>query len=373
MAIARKANNIFIGDVMMFRATPETERKMMEHLRRINSINTLSTIVAFVPTIIAIYIGVPFHYFFALVAAQILVLAGISYYKYRVEKSARKIEAKPSRYVLENTMSYAIFSITLPLLLFLFLLFYSLTSLQRVLTINILFALSYLFVLSNLPASRMKRVSRPLEDSYLIGRADEIAERLGTGKLNIFITSLGRFKIANAATMGARKYYVFMTDYLLENLSPEENVAVIAHEFAHAKEKHVLKTATIAWVITTIAGNMMVYPVDVGTFPALALALPSSGLALLMLSFLLLVPAIQRRFESRADLIAASVVNGMDLVNALQKITRLNFTPSEISRHWSLDHPPTRERVKKIISYTKEHGGNLPGKESKPKGRFQND
>ncbi len=340
----------------VLRATPETEQKMREFYRQINSINSVSSMVAFLPTIFAIYLGVPFHYFFIVVAAQILVLAAISYYKYRVERKARKIEVTPGRYVLENTMTYAVFSITLPILLFLFILFYSLSSLQRVITINLLFVLSLLILLSNLPASRLKRISKPLDDPYLISKADELSEKLGTGKLGLFVMNLGRFRIANAGQVGARKYSVFITDYLLDNLSPEENVAVIAHEFAHAKQKHVLKTASIAWAITVICANLMVYPVDVGTYPVMALALPAAGFIILMLSLVLIIPSIQRKFEAQADLIAASVVNGMDLVNALQKISRLNFTPSEISRHWSLDHPPTRERVKKIISYTKANG-----------------
>lgn len=357
----------------MFRATPEVEQKMREYLKRVSIINTLSSVVAFAPTFVAIYIGVPFHYFFVIVAAQILLLAGISYYKYIVERNARKIEVSARRYVLENTMSYAIFSISLPLALFLLILFYSLTSVQRVITINVLFVLGYLFTLSNLPARRMIRISRPLDDHYLMGKADELAEKLGTGKLGIFVMNLGRFRIANAGQMGTRKYSVFVTDYLLENLSPEENVAVIAHEFAHAKERHVLKTASLAWAVTAISGNLLVYPVDVGTYPVLALALPGIGVVILMLAFLLVIPFIQRGFESRADLIAASVVNGMDLVNALQKISHLNFTPSDISRHWSLDHPPTRERVKQIISFTKQHQGK-PQQDSGLQGRrFQND
>ena len=342
----------------MLRATPETEQKMREYFRKVNAINSASSMVAFLPTIFAIYLGVPFHYFFVVVAAQILILTAISYYKYLVERKVRKIEVKPGRYILENTMTYAVFSITLPILLFLFILFYSLSSLQRVITINLLFVLSLIILLSNLPASRLKRISRPLDDTYLISKAAELSEKLGTGKLGLFVMNLGRFRIANAGQVGTRKYSVFITDYLLDNLSPEENVAVIAHEFAHAKQKHVLKTASIAWAITVICGNLMVYPVDVGSYPVIALVLPGVGFMLLMVSLILIIPAIQRRFEAQADLIAASVINGMDLVNALQKISRLNFTPSEISRHWSLDHPPTRERVKKIISYAQAKGQN---------------
>ncbi len=336
----------------MLKATSETERKMRDYTRQVSTINSVCSLVAFLPTIFAIYAGIPYLYFFILVPSQILVIAGISYYKYHIERSAREIEVSPSKYVLDNTMSYAIFSISLPILLFMFILFYSLTSLQRVITINLLFVMSLLFVVSNLPASRMKRISKPLEDAYLVGKAEEISNKLGTGKLGIYVLNLGRFRIANAGQVGAMKYSVFITDYLLDNLSPEENVAVIAHEFAHARQRHVLKTAVIAWAITAVAGNLMVFPVDVGTYPVLSLVLPAIGFLFLMLAMLLIIPGIQRRFELEADLIAASVVNGMDLVNALQKITRLNFAPSEISRHWSMDHPPTRERVKKIIAYT---------------------
>lgn len=337
----------------MFLASPETERKMREYSRHVSTINSVSSLVAFLPTIFTIYSGIPFQYFFILVPLQILVISGISYFKYGVERKAKKIEVSPGKYVLDNTMGYAIFSISFPILLFLFILFNSLTSLQRVITINLLLVMSLFLVISNLPASRMKRISMPLEDAYLAGKAEELSKKLGTGKLGIYVLNLGKFKIANAGQVGARKYSVFITDYLLDNLSPEENVAVIAHEFAHARQKHVLKTAIIAWAITSASVNLMVFPADVGTYPALAVVLPAMGFILLMLAMLFLIPAIKRRFESQADLIAVSVVNGMDLVNALQKITRLNFVPSEISRHWSLDHPPTRERVKRIIAQTR--------------------
>ncbi len=337
----------------MITANPETEQKMKTHFRKINTINFVSSIVAFFPTIIAIIVDAPFWYFFPLVGSQIILLFVISYYKYYVERKSREIEVDRGKYVLENTMSYAVFSVSLPILLFLFKLFYSLSSLQRVLVINVLFVLSLLFILSNLPASRLIKISTPLEDQYLNEKANEVAEKLGTGPLAIYVMKLGRFRIANAGQVGTRKYSVFITDYLLENLSPEENVAVIAHEFAHAKEKHVLKTATITWLISVICGNLMVYPVDVGTYPVLGFFLPLGGFIILFISILFLIPAIQRRFEAKADLTAASVVNGMDLVNALQKISRLNYTPSDIPRHWSLDHPPTRDRVIKIISYTR--------------------
>ena len=331
----------------------EAEQRIKAYFRKINAINFVSSMVALFPTIIAIFAEVPFWYFFPLVATQVLLLSLLSYYKYYIDKKARNIEINPGRYVLENTMSYAVFSFALPILFFLLRLFYSLSSLQRVFVINVLFVLILLFILSNLPASRLVKISTPLDDHYLVEKANELSKKLSTGPLGLYVMKLGRFRIANAGQVGTRKYSVFITDYLLENLSPEENVAVIAHEFAHAKEKHVLKTATIAWSISAICANLMVYPVDVGTYPLLALTLPLGGFIFLFISIFLIIPAIQRRFEAKADLIAASVVNGMDLVNALQKISRLNFTPSDISRHWSLDHPPTRERVIKIISYTR--------------------
>jgi STE24 endopeptidase len=171
---------------------------------------------------------------------------------------------------------------------------------------------------------------------------------LNTGSLDLFVIDLDRFKIANAGQVGARKFSVFISSYLINNLEPEETVAVIAHEFAHAKRRHVLKNTLMAWISMLVAANMLLFPFDVGNVPYLGVALFTGGLLLLFGTMLFILPYFQRKYESEADLIAARVVDGNLLISALEKIAELNLTPRDLSKFWNLDHPSTRERVRKI-------------------------
>ena len=246
-------------------------------------------------------------------------------------------------------------SIALPVFIFLVDFFYRLHPVIRVISINSLFVIGLGVLLSNLPASRIKKYAVPLEDQYLVGQAEALSRKMGTGDLDIYVMDLDRFRIANAGQVGARKYSVFISSYLIKNLTPEENIAVIAHEFAHAKQKHVLKNALLAWFTVLVAGNLLILPIDVGIHPLLGLVFPTFGFLFLFIGTVVILPGVQRRFETQADLIAASMVDGNNLISALEKITKLNMTPGDLSRYWNMNHPSTMERVKRIHEYSRRN------------------
>lgn len=330
----------------------EADRQERLYFNRIVLLNQLSSMVAFLPPLFAVFIGIELTDFAYILVGQIIVLLILSFYKYSVERKFRKIEAGVFSYVVRNTVSYVIVSISIPVAIFLIDLFYRLSPVVRVISINSLFVLGLLFLLSNLPASRIKRISKPLEDSYLREKASDLSSKLGTGNLEIFVINMDKFKIANAAQMGARKFFVFVSSYLLKNLTPEENVAVIAHEFAHASKRHVLKTVVIVWFITAIAGNLLLLPIDANVFPLLSFVFPLLGFLIMMLSGFYFIPALQRRFETQADLLATEIYDGEKLISALEKISRLNMTPRDLSKHWNMDHPATAERARRIREHS---------------------
>lgn len=329
----------------------DIDEKERRYFRTVTTINQISSFISFIPILLALFLGVRIIDYIVIVAGQIAVLFGISSYKYGIEKKYREIEVSHLRYAASNTMSYALVSIALPIFIFLVDFFYRLEPAVRVIVINVLFVIGLLFLLSNLPASRLKRISKPLEDQYLKSRAGELSEKLGTNDLDIYVIDLDKFKIANAGQVGTRKYTVFLSNYLMENLSPEENVAVIAHEFAHAKQKHVLKNALLAWFTVLVCGNLLVLPVDVGIHPLIAFVFPTAGFMILFLFATIVLPAVQRRFETEADLIAAGITDGSNLITALEKITKLNMMPGDL-KYWSMDHPSTKERVKRIRDFS---------------------
>lgn len=330
-----------------------TTEEEIRYQNRTVVLNQLSSIIAFLPPLFAVFFGIELRDFAVILMAQIIALVVISAYKYRLEKKFRKIEAGFLNYVLRNTFSYALISISIPVAVFLIDLFYRLSPLVRIISINGLFVLGLLFLLSNLPAARVLRISEPLKDSYLLENASELSSRLGTGDLQIYVIKLDKFKIANAAQIGARRFFVFVSSYLLSNLSPEENVAVIAHEFAHARKRHVLKIVTISWVITVLAGNLLLLPIDANLYPFLSFAFPLIGFVIIVISGLYIIPAIQRHFETEADLLATEIYDGNKLISALKKISELNMTPGDISGHWNMSHPATVDRVRRIKEHSK--------------------
>lgn len=324
------------------------------YLNRIVIYNQLSSIISFLPPLFAVLIGLEIRYFALILTVQTISIVLISILKYQLERKLGKSESDILPYVLRNTFSYLIISISIPFAVFLIDLFYRLSPVVRVISLNFLFVLGLLFLLSNLPASRIIRISEPLDDPYLIKMADTISSRLGTVSLNIYVIKALKFKIANAAQIGARKFYVFVSSYLLENLTPDENVAVIAHEFAHAKKRHVLKIVIISWIVTVVGGNLLLLPLDTNIFPFLSFIFPIAGLSIIIVSSIFVIPFIQRHFETEADLIATEIFAGEKLVSALEKINRLNMGPEDISRHWNMSHPATADRIRKIREYSEK-------------------
>lgn len=333
------------------------EEETKRYQRSLILVNQVSSLVAFLPPLFAIFAGIEIMDYAFILLFQIIIILVLSGIKHSIERKYRKIETGALWYILSNTLNYALVSVSIPVLFFLIDFFYRLHPIVRLITLNLLFILGLIFLLSNLPASRLRRISKPLEDQYLISRANELSYKLGTGKLDIYVMPLGKFKIANAGQVGARNYSVFVSDYLIENLSPDENVAVIAHEFAHAREKHVLKNIIEAWLLSIIAVNLIAMPVDIGIQPFSSLLLPAAGIFILMIGTFFVIPAIRRHYEIRADLIASDIINGEFLIKALEKIMVLNKEQGDSPRYWSMDHPPTRERIERIREYITDSKG----------------
>lgn len=333
----------------------EMNREENRYFNRVVALNQVSSLVSFLPPLFAVFVGIELTDFLFIFLAQIVILLLISLLKYRLEKKYREIEADIVKYVLRNTFSYAVISISIPVGFFLIDLFYRLTPTLRIILTNVLFFLGLLLLLSNLPASRILKNSEPLKDSSLLEQASSISNKLGTGDLQIYVINMDRFKIANAAQIGARKFFVFLSSYLLKNLTIEENVAVIAHEFAHASKRHVLKIVLISWTISVVAGNLLLFPIDSGMYPFLSYILPILGFLIIIGATMFGVPAIQRHFETEADLLATEIYDGEKLISALEKINKLNFTPGSLSVHWNMSHPATAQRIQRI----REHKGKL--------------
>jgi len=165
---------------------------------------------------------------------------------------------------------------------------------------------------------------------------------------------------------GAAKRVVFY-DTLLQQLSPAEVDAVLAHELGHFKHKHIIKRIGMMFAIS-LAGFALLgwlstqvwFYTGLGVRPSLA----GGNDALALLLFLMVVPLFSffisplmaqssRKHEFEADAYAISQTNGQDLQSALLKLYKDNastLTPDPVFVKFYYSHPPASERLGRMIS-----------------------
>jgi Zn-dependent protease with chaperone function len=211
--------------------------------------------------------------------------------------------------------------------------------------LDLMLATAILFSIFNPRIKMLKRRSVEINNQDVKDGAEEITRRMGIKVSGIKIIDTERVKVANAFQIGLIHPYVFVTSFLSENLTTDENIAIIAHELAHAQRKHVQKTFLFLGMGIVILGNIFFlvtvflfhYGVRVGMF---------AGLFVSTFIFVyIFLPFLQRRFEKEADIVAANYIQPGYLIDSLRKISKLNHIPLNIPRYWNMSHPTTLERI----------------------------
>jgi STE24 endopeptidase len=195
------------------------------------------------------------------------------------------------------------------------------------------------------------RCKRPPADAE--ARMQALADRMAV-RVRGFVTYPGHSqRQANALQIGIvpRLRYIAVSDYLLENLTPEEADAVVAHELGHARGRHLLlKLGTIAaiWAVFQLglASAADLKPVHQTTSVVLVLPLALAfPIGLFVIRGLLGV-----RLEERADDAAAGAVGTDHVVSALDKLAELNDSKRDTGRGWALltQHPGFDQRLARL-------------------------
>jgi STE24 endopeptidase len=188
-----------------------------------------------------------------------------------------------------------------------------------------------------------------LEDPELVGKILDLAKEMGVKVEKAFILSWKKLKVANALLVGHRKFSIYISDYLIENLKPVEVEAIVAHELAHAKRRHLLKILlfTIPFVLTGM--NLLLYSWVERANPISQIT-TIAGMAFLLVVSVASIP-IARRFELEADALSVKAIGSAEpMISALQRIAELNLTPAKYPRiiEWGLPHPSTQTRIEKL-------------------------
>jgi STE24 endopeptidase len=200
----------------------------------------------------------------------------------------------------------------------------------------------------------------PLQDEELKSRLVRLGERSGTRVRGVYKWNLSeKSKKANAALTGlGNTRRIILADTLLDNYSPDEIEAVLAHELGHHVHKHILKSIAVQAGITFVgfwAANWALhYAIDrLGMFETLAdfanlplLALVSIALSLVALPAL---NAFSRYNERQADRYAFESIDNIEpFISSMNKLADQNLAerkPSRLVEALFHSHPSISRRV----------------------------
>ena len=225
-----------------------------------------------------------------------------------------------------------------------------------------LFALAVAFLYPLL--SRVFNKFTPLEDGELKDRVTALLSSHGykvraikvmdasrrTTKSNAYFTGFGKMKT------------IVLYDNLVKNMSTDEICAVFAHEMGHGLHRDTLKNQIISFVQMAILSVLAWLTLRTGEiFTQFGFSAVNYGFAVILIMsvefaliaplFGLLVNALSRRAEYRADRQAVSEGYADALISALKKLARENFSdlaPSPVVVKLEYSHPTLSRRIDAI-------------------------
>jgi STE24 endopeptidase len=212
----------------------------------------------------------------------------------------------------------------------------------------------------------------PLDDEDLRRRLVVLSERAGTRVRGVYRWKLSeKSKKANAALTGlGATRRIILADTLLDNYTPEEIEAVLAHELGHHVHRHILKSIFVQAGITLLgfwAANWTLhYAVDLHMFDELSdfANLPLMALVSVALSFVLMpaLNAYSRFNERQADRYAfESIASVEPFISSMNKLAEQNLaerTPSKWVEWFFLSHPAISRRLAAAKEWGLKHDVN---------------
>ena len=204
---------------------------------------------------------------------------------------------------------------------------------------------------------------KPLEEGELKSAIEDFASKAGFKLDNIYvIDGSKRSTKANAYFSGlGPKKRIILYDTLINDLTTEEIVAVLAHEIGHYRKKHILKGLAMSLLQTAVMILLLKFALS---SPELSYALGASepsfhmglfAFALLYspVSFVLgiITNLFSRKFEYQADAFAKKYYSGKKLIDALIKLSvksLSNLRPHPLYVFFNYSHPTLLQRMDKL-------------------------
>lgn len=206
----------------------------------------------------------------------------------------------------------------------------------------------------------------PLADEALRARIEQLLARAGFKSSGVFVMDGSRRSSHGNAYftgLGKNKRIVFF-DTLLNQLSPDQIEAVLAHELGHFRHRHIVKRIVLMFVLSLALLAGLAWVKDAGWFYAglgVSSMTDATALALFFLALpVFLFPATpfmslySRKHEFEADAFAAQQTEASHLTSALVRLYRDNastLTPDPIYSLFYDSHPKAVERIEKLDAY----------------------
>jgi Zn-dependent protease with chaperone function len=213
---------------------------------------------------------------------------------------------------------------------------------------------------------RKERISNP----DLSKSIQDLANRMGIkGKIEgAYEVPVRGLKVVNAAQLGFGRRHgrIYLIGDIEEVLTKNEVEAVVAHELAHMKARHVLKLALL--LLSLLMGFYLLFTLMTFTilYPLLLFAVDISDVALiasvifldlvcpLALAFMLILK-FRRMFEFEADRRAALITSPKYLSTSLDKLADYNFIPRKFPHIIGsfISHPSIADRIDRLTKMEK--------------------
>jgi STE24 endopeptidase len=200
----------------------------------------------------------------------------------------------------------------------------------------------------------------PLSDPELAERIEGLLTRTGFRSKGVFVMDGSRRSSHGNAYFtgfGSAKRIVFF-DTLLNQLTPQEIEAVLAHELGHFKRHHITKRIVFTFALSLAFMWLLGQLINAEWFYQ-GLGVSSQSEAMALVLFFMALPAftfpftplsslMSRKHEYEADNFAAQETRSADLVSALIKLYRDNastLTPDPLHSAFYDSHPPAALRI----------------------------
>lgn len=208
---------------------------------------------------------------------------------------------------------------------------------------------------------------KPLDNSELAARVNELARRCGFSLKGLFVMDGSkRSAHGNAYFTGfGKSRRIVFFDTLLNRLNPDEVEAVLAHELGHFSHRHITQRIALGFVVAFgffwMLGFLATQPVfyeTLGVVPHMT----ASNDAMALILFFMVVPVCtfaltplaswySRRHEFQADTYASRQSNAGYLISALVKLYDDNaatLTPDPVHSAFYDSHPPAAVRIRHL-------------------------